>query len=195
MNLKTTTAIGLAIVGGIAQASDNEIKLRSLVAPSYYFQIFGGQSMTILGSEDKRTAFGIGVAYGRPEPRFHIDGTGAQLVYEVYYDHSSSRGASGQPANETDSFGALAYARYRWPMREGFGFYATAGWGLQYSDRPTVDLDSRLNSTPMVGFGIAWDTGEGEGSIGLRFLHISNAGIVGRNQGQNQLHLVYSWRL
>ena len=55
-------------------------------------------------------------------------------------------------------------------------------------------MDSKINSTPMIGFGVSWNTSEGEASIGLRLLHISNAGLVGKNQGQNQLFLVYSWR-
>jgi len=57
-----------------------------------------------------------------------------------------------------------------------------------------VDLTSKINSTPMLGIGISWDTGQGEGSLGIRFLHISNAGTVQPNQGQNQLFLVYTWR-
>ncbi len=157
MNLKAGVVLLLALGGGFSAANDNEIKLRDLEAPSFYFQIFGGQSMTILGSEDRRTTFGIGLAYGRPEPRFHVDGVASQLVYEVYYDRNSSRGASGQPPNEADTFGALAYARFRWPTRQGFGFYATAGWGLQYTDETSVDLDSKINSTPMLGFGISWN--------------------------------------
>lgn len=165
-----------------------------LSVPSYYFGIFGGQSMTILGSEDRRTGFGVSLGYGRPEPRFHVRGVQSQLVYEGYYEHSSSRGASGFGPNQAESFGVLAYGLWRWPPRKGLGVYATLGWGLQYSNRTSVDLDSKINSTPMAGLGVSWDTGKGEGSIGVRFVHISNAGLVGRNQGQNQLYLVYGWR-
>lgn len=164
-----------------------------LNTPSYYFNLFGGQSMTILGSEDRRTGFGLGFGYGRPEPRFHVRGMRTQLVYEAYYDHTSSRGASGHGPNQAETFGAMAYGRWRWPLKRGVGIYATAGWGLQYTNRTSVDLDSNINSTPMLGLGFSWDTGDGEASIGLRFLHISNAGTRGRNQGQNQLYLVYSW--
>ena len=136
---------------------------------------------------------GVGLAYGRNEPRFAIPGANSELVYEAYYDQTRSPGASGQGPNSSYSYGVLAYARYRWPKKRGWGLYATAGWGLQYTDRTSVDLDSHINSTPMLGLGVAFDTGDGEGTIGLRFLHISNAGLVGRNQGQNQLFLVYSW--
>jgi hypothetical protein len=192
MNTRTlATAAAVSMASAMAFGQDIHDRLYE---KSYYFNIYGGQSMTILGSEDRRTGFGIGFGYGRREPRFAIKGVGSQLVYEVYYEHSSSRGASGQGPNQSESFGVLAYARHRWPQRRGMGLYATVGWGLQYTNRTSVDLDSNLNSTPMLGLGVSWENGFGEGSIGLRFVHISNAGLVGRNQGQNQLSLVYSLR-
>lgn len=191
----------LAIIGcvlalaGSASATDLDVKMRSLVAPSYYFNLFGGTSLIVLGSEDKRTGIGVGFGYGRPEPKFRWRDTPAQLVWEVYYDHSSAPAFRNDPPNQTESFGLLAYGKWRWPPnKKGVGYYMTAGWGLQYSNRTTRDLDSKINSTPMIGIGVAWDTGNGEASLGLRFLHISNAGLVGNNKGQNQLHVVYSWR-
>lgn len=184
----------LIAMASLALADDPLPRQTKLNAPSTYLNIFGGQSMTILGSEDRRTGFGLGIGFGRPEPQFRIRGIRSQLVCEAYYDHTSSRGASGFGPNQADSFGLLAYGLWRWPKKRGLGLYATAGWGLQYTNRTSVDLDSKINSTPMLGLGVSWDTGGGEGSIGLRFVHISNAGFVGRNQGQNQLYVVYSWR-
>ncbi|MBC8063423.1 MAG: acyloxyacyl hydrolase [Chlorobia bacterium] len=194
MNLRSLLLAGGIATTALTLADDTEAKVRRLVAPSYYFNLYGGQSMTILGSEDRRTGFGVGLGYGRPEPRFAFKGVGAQLVGELYYDHSSSRGASGQGPNQSESLGILVYAQYRWPKKRGLGLYASAGWGIQYTNQTSVDLDSKINSTPMIGLGVSWDTGEGEASIGLRFLHISNGGLVGNNQGQNQLFLVYSWK-
>lgn len=186
------------IFGFLLATSSQAMEERSLAlfskSPSTYFSVFGGHSIAILGSEDPRIGFGFSVGYGRSEPRFAFRSIDAQLVFEGYYEHSSSNGASGHGPNHTEAIGALAYARYRWPMYKKAGAYFTVGWGLQYANQNTVDLDSKFNSTPMVGFGVTWDTGKGEGSIGLRLLHISNAGTVGDNQGQNQLFLVYSWR-
>ena len=194
MNRRISWIAALIAFSSLALADEPDKFQSQLDVPSYYFNIFGGQSMTILGSEDRRTGFGVGFGYGRPEPRFHMRGVRSQLVYEAYYDHTSSRGASGMGPNQAESFGLLAYGMWRWPPRRGFGLYATAGWGLQYTNRTSVDLDSKINSTPMLGLGVSWDTGRGEGSIGIRFVHISNAGLVGNNQGQNQLYLVYGWR-
>lgn len=194
MNWRPLLLVGWMAIASSTLADDTEAKIRRLVAPSNYFNLYGGQSMTILGSEDRRTGFGVGLGYGRPEPRFAFRGVGAQLVGELYYDHSSSPGASGQGPNQSESIGVLVYAQYRWPKRRGLGLFASMGWGIQYTNQTSVDLDSHLNSTPMIGLGASWDTGDGEASIGLRFFHISNGGQVGNNQGQNQLFLVYSWR-
>ncbi len=178
----------------VGLASEESALPSKLDVPLYYFNVFGGQSMTILGSEDRRTGFGVGLGYGRREPRFHVKGLTSGLVYEAYYDHTSSRGASGFPPNEAESFGVLAYGLWHWQASKKFGIYGTAGWGLQYTNRTSVDLDSKINSTPMVGLGVTWGMGKTEAAIGLRVLHISNAGFVGNNQGQNQLYLVYSLR-
>ncbi|MCC7230444.1 MAG: acyloxyacyl hydrolase [Fimbriimonadaceae bacterium] len=194
MHSKLCAAILGLLLAASSQAQEDRPLRQVPRSPYTYISVFGGHSITILGSEDPRAGFGLSMGYGRHEPRFAIRDVDTQLVYEGYYEHSSSNGVSGHGPNHTEAFGMLAFARYRWPKNKGVGFYFSVGWGLQYATRRTVDLDSKFNSTPMVGFGVAWDTGKGEGSIGLRLLHISNAGTVGDNQGQNQLFLVYSWR-
>ena len=91
---------------------------------------------------------------------------------------------------DTKAFGILAMSR--WHGRRdarGQGFFLDLGWGLQIADRRSLDLDSRLNSTPVVGFGTTLPLGAQELMIGLRYLHVSNAGLVGRNQGSNQFFL------
>ncbi|HJP83652.1 MAG TPA: acyloxyacyl hydrolase [Fimbriimonadaceae bacterium] len=197
MRQKVGCIFGLTLLTAFSVAQSAEELRIETDRRTTYFQLFSGQSITILGSEDRRTAFGMGIASGKREPRFYFRNfkdANAELVYEAYYDRSSSRGASGEGPNKSDSYGLLAYGRYRWPARHGLGLYLTAGWGVQYTNRTSVDLDSHINSTPMLGFGVSWSTPKGEASIGLRLLHISNAGTVGNNQGQNQLFLVSSWK-
>jgi hypothetical protein len=158
-----------------------------LITPSHYLMGFFGQSATILGSEDGRFGGGVSYAFGQPEKRFYMKGIPAQLVYEGYIDHTQSDGGGGIPANSTMAVGALSYARWRWPIdRDGNGVYADLGWGLQFADRTTLDLDSRLNSTPVLDFGGTYKEGNHEYLIGIRYLHISNAGTVRPNYGQNE---------
>lgn len=159
----------------------------SLTRPSHYLIGFFGQSATILGSEDGRYGGGIGYAYGQPEKRFKMGGALAQLVYEGYVDHTESDGSNTYPANATVALGGLAYARWRWPLdREGNGFYTDLGWGLQFANQPTLDLDTRLNSTPVLDFGGTIKDGHTEYMVGIRYLHISNAGTDRPNYGQNE---------
>jgi len=173
-------------------AADN---VDSVTKPSHYITGFFGQSEMIFGSEDGRFGGGIGYGFGRPEKRFQMGKIPAQLVVEGYIDHTQSDGGSGFPPNSTFAAGGLAFARWRWPMdKDGNGVYADLGWGMQLANRPTLDLDSRLNSTPVCGFGGAYRDGDREYLIGLELLHISNAGTVRPNYGQNELFFTMTVR-
>jgi hypothetical protein len=190
--MKFATAFLFAIPV-LCNASDGDPN--PLTAPSHYVTGFFGQSEIIFGSEDGRFGGGLSYAYGHPEKRFQLGQIPAQLVYEGYVDHTQSDGGSGFPANATLAFGGLGYARWRWPVdRIGNGVYLDFGWGLQFANRPTLDLDSRLNSTPVLGFGGVYKDGHKEYLIGLRLLHISNGGTVRPNYGQNELFLTLGFR-
>ena len=165
------------------------------VTSSHYFMGFFGQSEIIFGSEDGRFGGGFSYAYGRPEKRFQMGEIPAQLVYEVYIDHTQSDGGAGFPPNYTLATGVLGYSRWRWPMdKDGNGMYADLGVGLQAATRPTLDLESVVNSTPVGDIGGVYKDGHREYLIGLRFLHISNAGFVKPNYGQNEVFLTLGVR-
>ena len=162
---------------------------------THYAGGFFGQGQLILGSEDSRYGGGFFYAWGRPEPKFRWGSVPAQAVFEAYADHTHSTGASGNPGNDTWGYGVLAYGRWRWPIsHNGWGAYGDFGLGLQYASHSTVDLDSMWNTTPMGGLGVARQFGSQEFLVGVRLLHISNAGTVGHNQGQNQLFLTLGIR-
>jgi hypothetical protein len=166
-----------------------------LTKPSHYVMGFFGQSQTILGSEDGRFGGGVSFAYGQPEKRFFMKGIPAQLVYEGYFDHTQSDGGNGFPPNSTVAVGALAYARWRWPVdKDGNGVYADLGWGLQFANQPTLDLDTRLNSTPVLDLGGTFREGRNVYLIGIRYLHISNAGTDRPNYGQNEFFFTFGFR-
>lgn len=176
---------------GLASADDDN----PLTKPSHYITGFLGESELIFGSEDGRFGGGVSYGFGRPEKRFQIGDLAAQLVYEGYVDHTQSGGGQGTPPNSTFAVGGLAYARWRWPVdRFGNGVYADFGWGLQFADQPTLDLESQLNSTPILDFGGSLKDGHAEYLLGLRFLHISNAGFVKPNYGQNELFVTFGFR-
>ncbi len=174
----------------LAKADDPD----PLTKSSHYFMGFFGRSELIFGSEDSRFGGGLSYAYGKPEKRFQLGHIPAQLVYEGYVDHTQS-GGSGFPPNSTLATGGLGYARWRWPMdQQGNGVYVDLGWGMQFANRPTLDLDTRLNSTPVLGLGGVFRDGSKEFLIGLRYLHISNAGTNHPNFGQNEIFLTLGVR-
>ena len=174
----------------VAQTPDDKF------ATSWYVHGFVGPSAIILGSQDPRFGYGLSVGYGRPDAHFRFRKIPAQFVLEGYWDTSESKGVNGIPSNRTEAVGALAISRYRWPAdKQGNGYYAEIGWGLQYATRPTVDLDSKLNSTPILGIGGLFHyTESSDIMLGLRLLHISNAGTKKPNHGQNQVLLVAGFR-
>lgn len=156
----------------------------------WYVGAMLGRSELILGSEDLRQGFGIALGYGKPEPRFRYRDVPAQLVLMAYYQSTKGDGAP----RYADAYGALAIARYRFRSNGKVGAYLDLGWGLQATNRTSIDLDSLVNSTPMVGFGAAIRNGSSEVLLGVGLLHISNAGLKGDNQGQNQLFLHLGFR-
>ncbi len=156
-------------------------------APGWTLGAFAGHGYTILSSEVNRDAIGLNIGYGKPEPHFRIGKLPAQLVFEGYTFNTRSDGINeSKPFAET-VFGAMSYARWRWPRKHGIGAYLDFGIGLCYADRSNRDLDSRVDSTPYLGGGFALPSGKGEWLVGAAWLHVSNAGTKGHNQGMNFL--------
>lgn len=162
---------------------------------SKYLYGFYGKSIGWLGSEEVRVGGGLGYAVGQPEPRFAWGRIPAQLVYEGYVNHTWGVSNYKEHNTNTIALGGLAYGRWFWPQdHEGRGMYADLGWGLQYADHPTHDLDLKLNSTPVFGIGGLFPMGKREFMVGLRYMHVSNAGTKEPNQGQNQFYLLVGLR-
>lgn len=150
---------------------------------------FYGQSWFIFGSEDFRHTTGLTVQWTRPEPRFTFRGNRADLVLEANYFRSTGGNKFEFDADRANSFGLLALARYEFRPQKGLASYIEGGWGLQWIDRITIDLPSRINSTPTLGAGLIFPFGRTEVYVGVRWKHISNAGTRGNNPGQNQIML------
>lgn len=143
-----------------------------------------GQSSVFLGSEDIRQGFSLNLAHATPCPRLRFRKTPGQLVLEAYANRTGSTNERRSP--DTYAGGLLAMARYEGRRDEnGQGYYLSLGWGVQFESKRSIDLDSPTNSTPVIEVGTIFPLGQEELMIGARWLHISNAGLVGRNQGAN----------
>ncbi len=153
-------------------------------------------SLPVLGSQDERAGFVISYQATRPEKRLTLFNRSLKLSLETHLSYTYGGGWRLQPRDQSLSLGVLAMGRYEniGPSRRGF--YVEAGWGLHYSSRRTWDLNTLLNSTPTFGVGVLFPYRVSSvGSIGLRLMHISNAGTVGSNQGQNQLIVFSTFRI
>lgn len=163
--------------------------------PKIYVEGFAGFSIVTLGSEDHRYAHGgaIGIELHAPR-RFRYRNTVPTLIIEGYHHRSRSPGASGEPRNATDAYGVLQLLRYEMALGRNFGYYFDLGMGLQYADQRTVDLSGRLSSTPTLGLGLSFRNRKVTYFMGVRMFHVSNAGLQGNNQGQNQFMYTFGVR-
>lgn len=162
----------------------------------WFIEAFAGKSLVpFLGSEDPRSARGFGIGHIRHTPGWlHHGKSPSDLWTQVYYHRSTSPGFRGRKPNSADAVGLLTTVRYWAPVSKGVQAYLEIGGGLHYTDLRTEDVPSRLSTTPVIGLGLSFRTSDGEVLLGARLLHISNAGFVGTNQGQNQLMFVLGFR-
>lgn len=162
--------------------------------PYYMFWGFYGQSWFFFGSEDFRTGGGFGIQYAKPEPKFRFKRKQAQLVWELYTLHTAGGNKFQFPPDCTNALGFLAHARYEVRPKKGIGSYLDLGFGVQAASQSTLDLPSRVNTTPTIAGGLIFPLGSGDIYLGFRLMHISNAGTKGNNPGQNQIRLAIGYR-
>jgi len=164
--------------------------------PYWGMHIAGGRSLLILGTSDARNNFQVGLQYVKPEKHLRIGRHRGEWFQDLYYEHSGSKAGTGYFGafpSQYDAVGYLFGARYTWGIGR-YQLYGDFGLGLSYDTQRTEDLPSRLNSTPFLDFGVIIPNGAHPLSIGLRLLHVSNAGLVAHNAGQNQLFLDFGVR-
>lgn len=177
------TVILLAILllqTAIASAKDKRWMLH--VGPVF------GQSW--LGSEDKRRGAFYGLQYSKSDPQLFAMGHEGELVIEAYYMYTIGGGfRSGRfPKNNSHHYGVMALARYWNREPTQFKTFVEIGWGLQYVDKRTHDLGGLFNTTPTLGIGMKGPFEGYELILGMRYMHVSNAGVVGNNEGHNFFH-------
>jgi hypothetical protein len=174
--------------------------LRSLSASAlddgnhFYLLANTSRSQLFLGSEDPRSGGGFSLAMGRKEPKLrwkHIDG---ELVWELYGLRTSSEGVPPERPNTADSVGLLASARYRWVLSHRVNLFGDAGLGLQWLDHTSNDVPLAFNTTPTLALGLEFKGDRSSMLLGVRLLHVSNAGRQNPNPGQNLLQWFVGFR-
>jgi hypothetical protein len=163
----------------------------------YYTYANVSHSLIVLGSTESRNGGGFSLAVGRKDPKLtlfrKIEG---ELIWEGYYVETNTKNPSAQyPYENSQAFGVLATARYRWRFRPDTNFYADLGMGIQFVNHTSPDLPLANNTTPVIGMGLEFKVKEdNEFLFGTRILHASNAGRKAPNPGQNLLQWYVGFR-
>lgn len=145
----------------------------------------------VLGSEDTRRGTWYEVTWSKPEPRLRYKGYDAALVLGAHYMFTKGGGFEDIPVNKMHTYGITAAGRYPMPWVRNGRLFLDVGWGFSYNSIRTRDLDSHLNSTPFVGMGWQFD----HGTVTVTAFHMSNGGLIGNNQGLNQVQIRFGYRL
>lgn len=194
--MKSLVSLGIMVWAAVSGALEAP-EITQTPSDHYHAIGFGPLwNLPFLGSQDERAGFVISYQATRPEKRLTLWNRPLKLSLETHLSYTYGGGWRLQARDQYLALGALAMARYEniGPSRRGF--YLEVGWGLHYATRRTWDLNTLLNSSPTAGFGLLFPYRRNSvGSIGIRVMHISNAGTVGSNQGQNQAMLFTTFRL
>ncbi|MCE9560163.1 MAG: acyloxyacyl hydrolase, partial [Armatimonadetes bacterium] len=103
-------------------------------------------------------------------------------------------GVQGLQRDTQYNVGFLFMGRYELGLSGTTRAFWEAGWGIQYVNSLSLDIDLKYNSTPTLGVGLLLPDGEGEWIVEARYLHMSNAGMRLPNQGQNWIQLLVGFK-
>ena len=134
------------------------------------------------------------LSFSHPEPRFHIWNYNAEFDIEGYYMFTKGGARFLAGPNSSHHYGLLFIDRYYQHMSGEVRTFLEGGWGVQYTNRLTHDIDSMWNSTPMLGAGFVVPVQGKELMFTVRYFHISNAGTQGGNEGLNFFQVLVGLR-
>lgn len=155
----------------------------------------GAFSQKWVGSQDIRNGAYIGIEFSKAEPRFRYWRRDAELAVEGYYMNTSGVVFQESPFTRANNFGVAVMGRFWNRDPQAIRAYLEIGWGIDYIDRKTYDLDGNINSSPVAGIGTVIHIAEAELLIGVRYKHLSNAGTNVPNRGENYILFLLGTRI
>jgi hypothetical protein len=157
--------------------------------------IGGGVSIPMVGSWERRAGGLAGYSMWRPEPKLHhFFGDHLDAVWGFYGMYHSGRDGRFDP-DPTLAGGFTFGYRKTWADEAGRGFAYQLYWGGIYGSTPSRDLPSELNSTPGMIFSWLRPLGARNMNANLQYMHMSNAGFVSPNRGENFFLLTLEFKL
>ncbi|MCW5937590.1 MAG: acyloxyacyl hydrolase [Fimbriimonadaceae bacterium] len=158
--------------------------------PSWYVKAGPVFGQSFIGSEDTRRGAIYAIGYENESGMTRIRNWRGSYGFEFYYMFTKGGGFEHIPVNNMRSYGALFRLTYPVRLIPRLQTHLELGWGLVYNSITTRDLDSKLNSTPVVG--LVFDVSPW--LFQARFFHMSNGGLKGDNQGSNQFQFLVGYR-
>lgn len=174
---------GLIVVLVFASASFSE----ELPSPDTYWsaEIGGGYGVMLLGSSEERTGGFAGLEWSRPATFLAFRKRPDIEEREVF----AIRAFASEPEQSGKrSFTGITFTlggRWIGRGRELKNLYVEAGTGPFLINQTTQDLSSRLNFGTYIGAGLYLGNAPNAPRLGIRYLHISNGGIMPHNRGVN----------
>ena len=155
------------------------------------FEMSFAHSAHFLGTQEIRLGFHVGLEWGRPSRWLTFRGRPDILSQEVAGIQlmRSIHGASG-----VDVLAVEVGGRWIGAGNALKNAYAEAGTGITIGDGTTIDLDARFNVMSYVGFGGYLTPRPASPRLGIRYVHLSNAGTNRPNYGLNLFQLTYGTR-
>jgi len=148
-------------------------------------------SYKVLGTSEIRYGVSAGMEWNRPSGRLKLRGTG--IIAQESIHLRLFRSFAGD-----DGFsGVVAGLGARWTGSRGSlkNGYVELGSGLALTDGISSDVNSHLNFASFLGGGVYFSDDPSAARVGLRWIHVSNAGVDPPNRGLNQFELVFGVRL
>jgi|SRR5688500_8607387 len=153
------------------------------------FELSIGHGVQILGTSEVRYGVGIGIEWGRPSriaPSSNSFAARESAYLRLFRSFTSDEGFDGLVAG----FGT------RWHATSGRlkNGYFEIGSGIAVTDGVSIDVNSHFNFVSFLGGGFFFTNSFTSPRFGLRWVHVSNAGIESPNRGLNQVEAVFGFR-
>jgi hypothetical protein len=186
--------LALCLLPTLSFASEAQGPDSAIGQPRWTLHAGYARSLLILGSGDSRSGSYLGLQVSVPMPSRLLKKGDTSLVIEGYHLFTKGGGLYEFGIDRSFAYGILAMSRWKTGFSANGSTFFELGWGLQAQDTTSHDLGSRLNSTPTLGIGWMGKGGKTNFQLTARFMHISNAGLIPRNLGQNQIQILFGIR-
>lgn len=168
----------------LAQSPETLSRLKSTVVEASI-----GHGVQILGTSEIRYGVGVGVEWGRPSRL--IKSSDWLAVREgphlrIFRSFTGDEGFDGLVVGLGTRF---VFTKGR--LTNG---YFEVGSGIGITDGISIDVNSYFNFVSFIGGGFYFDSDSRAPRFGVRWVHVSNAGIEQPNRGLNQIEAVYGFR-